>query len=156
MAIRPSDFDSVYYQVGLPSGRTLNLGRDGLILPAPSASDLAPPGPTLRSVWVDGVHLRVATVLNPSTNIYVQIARPLTEADETLAGFAAMLALGGLFGIALALGLGLAVSRNAVKPIEALRRDVSEIARTGVRSSFADDDTKAEIVRGIDAWLASP
>ena len=97
LAIRPSDFDSVYYQVGLPSGRTLNLGRDGLILPAPSASDLAPPGPTLRSVWVDGVHLRVATVLNPSTNIYVQIARPLTEADETLAGFAAMLALGGLF-----------------------------------------------------------
>ena len=34
--------------------------------------------------------------------------------------------------------------------------DLAEIARTGVRSSFADHDTKVAIVRGIDAWLASP
>ena len=32
---------------------------------------------------------------------------------------------------------------------------LAEIARTGVRSSFADDDLKASITDGIDAWLAS-
>jgi adenosine deaminase len=34
--------------------------------------------------------------------------------------------------------------------------ELAEIARTGVRASFADDATKAEIVGGIDAWLAEP
>jgi adenosine deaminase len=33
---------------------------------------------------------------------------------------------------------------------------LAEIARTGVRASFADDDVKAAIVSAIDAWLASP
>ena len=34
--------------------------------------------------------------------------------------------------------------------------DLAEIARTGVRASFADDDVKAEILAGIDAWLMEP
>jgi adenosine deaminase len=34
--------------------------------------------------------------------------------------------------------------------------DLAEIARTGVRASFADDTIKAELLRGIDAWLAEP
>ena len=33
---------------------------------------------------------------------------------------------------------------------------LAEIARTGVRCSFADDTTKAAIEDGIDAWLADP
>jgi adenosine deaminase len=33
--------------------------------------------------------------------------------------------------------------------------DLAEIARTAVRSSFADDATKAELREGIDAWLAA-
>lgn len=156
LAIRPSDFDSVYYQIGLADGRTLNLGRDELVLPTPSSGDLAGPGPTLRSVWVDDVHLRIAAATNRSTGMYVQIARPLTEADATLASFAAMLAFGGLFGIALALGLGLLVSRNAVKPIDALRRDVSEIARTGEltdRIEVVGDDEVAELARAFNELL---
>jgi adenosine deaminase len=32
---------------------------------------------------------------------------------------------------------------------------LAEISRTGVRASFADDDLKASIERGIDAWLAA-
>jgi adenosine deaminase len=33
---------------------------------------------------------------------------------------------------------------------------LADIAKVGVRSSFADDATKAEIERDIDAWLAEP
>jgi adenosine deaminase len=32
---------------------------------------------------------------------------------------------------------------------------LAEIARTGVRASFADDALKGEIIRGIDRWLAT-
>jgi adenosine deaminase len=32
--------------------------------------------------------------------------------------------------------------------------DLAEIARTGVRASFADDAVKVELLRDIDAWLA--
>jgi adenosine deaminase len=31
--------------------------------------------------------------------------------------------------------------------------DLAEIARTGVRSSFADDDLEATMLRDIDAWV---
>jgi adenosine deaminase len=31
--------------------------------------------------------------------------------------------------------------------------DLAEIARTGVRASFADDDEKEDLLQGIDAWL---
>jgi adenosine deaminase len=34
--------------------------------------------------------------------------------------------------------------------------ELAEIARTGVRASFADDDIKEDILRGIGAWLARP
>ena len=34
--------------------------------------------------------------------------------------------------------------------------DLAEIARTGVRSSFADDHAKIELIEGIDAWLEAP
>ena len=34
--------------------------------------------------------------------------------------------------------------------------DLAEIARTGVRASFADDAIKAELLRDVDAWLAAP
>jgi len=34
--------------------------------------------------------------------------------------------------------------------------ELAEIARTGVRASFADDDIKRGILEGIDGWLAAP
>ncbi len=34
--------------------------------------------------------------------------------------------------------------------------ELAEIARTGVRASFADDDLKASLLGGIDAWLGEP
>jgi adenosine deaminase len=34
--------------------------------------------------------------------------------------------------------------------------ELAEIARAGVRASFADDDVKREILEGIDRWLATP
>jgi len=33
---------------------------------------------------------------------------------------------------------------------------IATLARNGVRASFADEATKAELEQGIAAWLASP
>ena len=34
--------------------------------------------------------------------------------------------------------------------------ELAEIARAGVRASFADDDVKRTILAGIDGWLTQP
>ena len=154
---RPGDFDSVYYQVIFPDGALVNVGEDELTLPLPDPDDVDADEPGLRSLWVDGVHLRVIAVYQPDLDVIVQIARPLTEADETLRDFAGMLALGSLLGIGLAVVLGSLVSRNAVRPIDELRTQVSHIAATqelGERIDVEGDDEVAELARAFNDLLA--
>jgi two-component system sensor histidine kinase MprB len=154
---RPGDFDSVYYQIIFPDGAMLNLGEDELVLPLPEVEDINQSEPKLRSIRVDDLHLRVVAVYQPDVDVIVQLARPLTEADETLRSLAGMLAVGSLAGIALAAGLGLLVSRNAVRPIEELRREVSEIAETqelGERIDVEGDDEVAELASAFNDLLA--
>lgn len=151
------DFDSVYYQLIFPDGAVLNVGEDALVLPAPDADAVAQGDPTLNDIWVDGVHLRMVTSVDESIGVIVQIARPLTEADETLRDLAWMLALGSLAGIAFAALLGMLVSRNAVKPIEDLRLDVAAIADTqqlGDRIDVEGDDEVAELASAFNDLLA--
>lgn len=154
---RPGDFDSVYYQVLFPDGAVIDVGEDGLTLPIPEPDEVDATQPLLRSIRVDGVHLRVVTVYQPDLDVIVQIARPLTEADETLRDFAGMLALGSLLGIGLAVALGALVSRNAVRPIDELRTQVSDIASTqelGERISVDGDDEVADLARAFNDLLA--
>jgi len=150
------DFDSVYYQLIFPDGAVLNVGEDALVLPNPDPADLETGQPSLRSIWVDDVHLRVVTAFDAPIGVVVQIARPLTEADETLRDLAWMLGLGSLAGIALASLLGMLVSRNAVKPIEDLRLDVAAIAETqqlGDRIDVEGDDEVAELASAFNDLL---
>jgi two-component system sensor histidine kinase MprB len=154
---RPGDFDSVYYQIAFPDGSTFNVGEDELILPPPDVESVPAGTAVLRSTYVDDVHLRVATVSQIDTGIVVQIARPLTEADETLRSFAGMLAIGGLLGIGVAVGLGALVSRNAVRPIDDLHLAVSDIASSGSLEQRLDvqgDDEVAQLARGFNELLA--
>ncbi|MGI9666347.1 MAG: sensor histidine kinase [Acidimicrobiia bacterium] len=150
------DFDAVYYQVIFSDGSVLNAGEDDLVLPLPEGEMLNPEEPTLWSVYVDGLHLRVVTVYQEDLDLWVQIARPLTEADETLAQFATLLLFGSLVGIAVAALLGMLVSRNAVKPIEGLRDDVAHVAKTeelGVRLDVDGDDEVAQLAAAFNDLL---
>jgi len=153
---RAGDFDSVYYQLIFPDGSVLNVGEDGTVLPDPEVVDVDLGQPTLRTIWVDGVHLRVITAFDAPIGVVVQIARPLTEADETLRDLAWVLTMGSLAGIALAALLGMLVSRNAVKPIEDLRVDVAAIAETqqlGDRIDIDGDDEVAELASAFNDLL---
>jgi len=115
------------------------------LLPAPNDTDVSRDGPRLRSVSVDGLHLRVVAVFQPTSNILVQVARPLTEADATLNGFAVVLVFGGLLGVAVAGGLGLLVARSALKPIGELRDSISEVAASRAFDQRLDASTNDEI-----------
>jgi two-component system sensor histidine kinase MprB len=150
------EFDTAFFQIITPEG-TLNLGSDELVLPRPSAEDIDPNETMLRSVWVDETHLRIATLVMPEVGSVVQIGRPLTEADESLAGFALLLAIGSLLGILLAGGLGLVVARQAIRPIDDLERSVSEITQTrdiGSRLEVSGTDEIAALAIAFNGLLA--
>jgi two-component system sensor histidine kinase MprB len=157
--VRPGrgDFDSTFYQVILPDGTVINAGVEGIVLPVPTPDDVDSSDPTLRTVRVDDLALRVVTVYHSETGSIVQLARPLTEARSTLAGFATILAVGGALGIAIAGGLGFLVARSALKPIDELRASISEIA---VSSSLDDrldvtgGDEIAELAVAFNELLA--
>ena len=149
-------FDTSFFQIITPEG-TLNIGSDELVLPAPSEEDIDRTETTLRSVWVDGTHLRIATQVLPDGEAIVQIGRPLTEADESLAGFALLLAVGSVLGILLAGGLGLVVARQAIRPIGDLERAVSEISQArgiGGRLEVKGSDEIAELAISFNELLA--
>lgn len=153
---RRGDFDSTYYQVILPGGGTINAGADDVVLPVPSPDEVSMEDPKLRSVWVDGLHLRVVTVFQPDARVFIQMGRPLTEADETLRRLAGMLAVAGLVGIAVAGGLGLLVARSALKPIDDLRSTIADIAASkslGERVDVLGRDEIADLGTAFNGLL---
>ncbi|MCJ7781178.1 MAG: sensor histidine kinase N-terminal domain-containing protein, partial [Acidimicrobiia bacterium] len=96
---RGAAFDTVYYQVTLPTGdvlvpegQTPLPGADGQ-----AATDQA----FLSDERVDAVHVRMVVFTSESLGV-VQIARPLTEVDATLAGLAVALVSIGMIGVLLA------------------------------------------------------
>ena len=105
-------------QIALPvGGRTLALAREG------GASFLA-------DANAAGVHLRVLTV--PYARGYaVQIARPLTEVDDALDRIGTLLLVIAAGGVAVAAGLGLAVSRAALAPVRRLTETAERVTETG-------------------------
>ncbi|MGI9584229.1 MAG: ATP-binding protein [Acidimicrobiia bacterium] len=150
------DFDSVYYQVILPDGGTVDVGEDDLVLPPPAENEMRRGAATLRSVTVDGVHLRVVTVYQPNAEVFIQLGRPLTEADETLSRLAAMLTVGSLLGVAIAAVLGMIASRSAVKPLEDLKADVTTVAMDrefDTRLEIRGDDEVAELASAFNVLL---
>lgn len=153
---RPGDFDSSYYQVIFRGGRVVDIGADELVLPTPEADDLVAGQTTLRSEWVDDVHLRIATIVQSRGEVVVQIARPLTEVDALLGRLALLLLVGGLVGVGLAAGLGLVVARQAVKPIDALKTRIGEIAEDqsfDERVEVSGNDEVAELSREFNLLL---
>jgi two-component system sensor histidine kinase MprB len=150
------DFDATYYQVIFGNGPVVNAGAEDLVLPEPSEDDLDSNEPTLRSEWVDDVHVRVVTVMRNDGNVVLQIGRPLTEADTALARLAFLLLVGGIIGVALAGGLGLFVAKHAIKPIDALTATVGSIAETqsfDERVDVVGNDEVAELSREFNLLL---
>jgi two-component system sensor histidine kinase MprB len=78
---------------------------------------------------VDSVHVRVYT-RQADTGVAMQLARPLTEVDGTLADLRLGLGLVSIAGIALAAFLGRLATRHAVRPVTNLSETAEHVART--------------------------
>ena len=82
-----------------------------------------------RDVEVDGTHLRVLTApVQPG--VAVQIARSLEEVDDVLARLRVVMLAVAFGGIALAAGLGLVVTRAALRPVRRLTDTTEHVAAT--------------------------
>jgi two-component system, OmpR family, sensor histidine kinase MprB len=80
-------------------------------------------------VTVEGTHLRVFTFAY-GPDAAVQVARPLTEVDESLRRIGLVLLLIAAGGIVIAAGLGLVVARAALSPVRQLTETVERVSET--------------------------
>jgi two-component system sensor histidine kinase MprB len=152
---RGAAFDTVYYQVTLPTGDVL-IPEGQAPLPVAdgrSAADQV----LLSDERVDGVHVRMIVFTSESLGV-VQIARPLTEVDATLAGLAVALVSIGMIGVLLAAGAGLFVARSALKPIDDLAEAAEHVAETqdlAARIEIGANDEVGRLARNFNAMLAA-
>lgn len=140
---------------------TLSTGEvlipEGQAVLPPAVSDVAAGDLVLADAVVDDVHVRMVTVRSDLLGL-VQIARPLTEVDATLAGLAAALLAFGTIGVLLAAGAGLLIARSALKPIDELAGAAEHVAQTqdlAARIEVTTSDEVGRLATEFNAMLAA-
>jgi two-component system, OmpR family, sensor histidine kinase MprB len=106
---------------------------------------------------VSGVHLRVLTIPGNS-GFAVQIARPLTEVDDSLGRIRVFLIVIAATGMALAAVLGLAVARTALAPVRRLTAATEHVTRTGdlsERIAAHGEDELSRLAGSFNTMLAA-
>lgn len=152
---RGPSFDTVYYQVTLPTGDVL-IPEGQAQLPAVDAN-VGSNQAILSDDDVDGVHVRMITFVSDPIGL-VQMARPLTEVDATLAGLAIALSFVGLIGVLLAAAAGMLVARSALKPIDDLAGAAEHVAETqdlAARIEVGPNDEVGRLARNFNAMLSA-
>jgi two-component system, OmpR family, sensor histidine kinase MprB len=106
---------------------------------------------------VSGTHTRVLT-FQYSPGYAVQVARPLTEVDESLARLRTILILIALAGIGAAAALGLVVSRAALAPVQRLTDTAERVTNTGdlsQRIEVTGKDELSSLATSFNSMLAA-
>ena len=126
----------VYFQVVLPGGGVLRT-ENGPALPfAPAEVEAGQI--VFEDRTADGVHYRVYTE-GLAAGYTLLLARPLTEVDSLLRRLTFVLALVAGGGVALAAGLGLAVTRTTARPVARLTEATERVTETGDLSLRIDE-----------------
>jgi len=106
---------------------------------------------------VNGVHLRILTD-RVAPGLAVQVARPLTEVDQSLDRLAVFLLLIATSGIAVAAVLGLLVSRAALAPVTRLTETAERVSVTGdlsERIEVGGGDELSRLASSFNTMLAA-
>jgi two-component system, OmpR family, sensor histidine kinase MprB len=96
-----------------------------------------------RDTTLQGIPVRIFTTRVGDTPYTVQVARSLTETDQTLASLRLLLLLVAGGGVALAAILGHLIGRAGLRPIHRLRQAVDHVTDTGDMSQgvpYTGDD----------------
>jgi two-component system sensor histidine kinase MprB len=138
---------------GIPPRQEITLPVDDRVLAVASG--------TSPAFWTDlevgGEHLRVFTFAYlPGTA--VQVARPLTEVDESLRRLGVILLLIALGGIAVAAVLGLLIARAALTPVTRLTETAERVSVTrdlSERIEVEGDDEISRLATSFNTMLAA-
>jgi two-component system sensor histidine kinase MprB len=137
-----------YPQLVKPNGQAVVIGGGTTTLPI-DAHDVevarGDAGTFLRDAHVSGTHVRMITF--PIGGVAVQVVRPLTEVDHSLAQIRTWLILIAGGGIAIAAALGLLVSRAALAPVRRLTETAETVTETGDLSQRIDVTGRDELAR---------
>ncbi|HLM37865.1 MAG TPA: HAMP domain-containing sensor histidine kinase [Gaiellaceae bacterium] len=101
--------------------------------------------PRFSNAHVDGTDLRVLTV--PGSPYALQIARPITEVNNTLHRITLFLIMIAAGGVAIAAALGLAVSQAALRPVRRLTETTERVTATGDLSERIEATSEDELGR---------
>lgn len=108
-------------------------------------------------VTVDGTHLRVLT-FPYAAGAAIQVARPLTEVDESLDRVGVVLAVTAASGIVLAALLGLLVARGALRPVRRLTQTAERVTQTrdlSERMDVTGDDELSRLAASFNSMLGA-
>jgi two-component system, OmpR family, sensor histidine kinase MprB len=114
-------------------------------------------GSFLDDARVADVHARVLTIPG-SAGFAVQIARPLSEVDDSLERIRLFLVLIAVVGIGLAAGLGLVVARAALAPVRRLTDATEWVTKTGDLSERIEtrgDDELSRLGGSFNAMMGA-
>ena len=150
LALRPEFGEAGgYVQLVRADGTVLVPGRQDVELPV-DEDVLAVAGKHGAAFWRDedvkGRHLRVFTFAYGPDSA-VQVARPLTEVDQSLHRIGLFLVLIAVGGVFIAAGLGLVVARAALTPVKRLTTTVERVTETQDLSERIDVDGNDELSR---------
>ncbi len=115
----------------------------------------------LSDARVEGTHLRMITfpyAIPFGERYAIQVARPLTEVDNTLDRLRTFLILIALVGIGVAGGLGLVVARAALAPVRRLTEAAENVTQTGdlsERIDVAGEDELSRLASRFNTMLAA-
>jgi two-component system, OmpR family, sensor histidine kinase MprB len=151
---------SSYLQAVSAEGDTLRLPQADIPIPVSQrVLDVAngSSGSFFQDQHVRGTHVRVLTFpYQPGWAL--QVLRPLDEVDASLSRLRIFLFVVVLSGVALAVALGLIVSRAAIAPVARLTRATERVTETGDLSERIEADGQDELSRlaaSYNAMLAA-
>jgi two-component system, OmpR family, sensor histidine kinase MprB len=140
-------------QSGVPPLQRIELPFDARVLEVAAGNRPA----FWTETEVGGEHLRVFTfAYGPGSA--VQVARPLTEVDDSLRGLGVMLLLIAAGGIAVAAVLGLLVARTALGPVTRLTETAERVSVTGdlsERIEVGGGDELSRLATSFNTMLAA-
>ena len=113
--------------------------------------------PIWQDVSVDGTRLRMLTFAY-GPDAVLQVARPLTEVDQSLSRIGLFLLLIAASGVVVAALLGLLVARAALAPVKRLTSAVERVAETqdlSERIEVAGEDELNRLAASFNAMLAA-